>query len=518
MKFIQSLLRRGFEPMEAALSRVFTPAWNPLYQLGAIGFFFLWIVVASGVYIYIFFDTSIHGAYSSMERLTYDQWYFGGVMRSFHRYASDGMVVVMVLHMLREFALDRFRGVRWFSWATGTPVIWLVIISGITGYWLVWDQLAQYIAVNTTEWLDLLPIFGGTIARNFLTNTGLSDRFFTLLVFLHIAVPLFLVFTLWIHIVRVSRAKVNPAFGLMAGITLMLLALSFIKPAVSQPPADMALVPGELAMDWYYLAFFPLLDSWPGNLVWAFAGIATLLLMVVPWLPRGSRVPAAVVDLDNCNGCTRCVEDCPYNAVTMMPRSDGKPFPQEAVVKPKLCVGCGICAGACPSSTPFRRAVEPITGIDLPDRPIKVLRQDTEQAAARLTGPSSILVYSCRYSVAAKDLENSNIAVVDLPCIAALPPSFIDYVLSRKLAGGVALVGCPDSGCYNRFGVEWMKDRIDRKRDPHLRQRVPRDRIAALWIGRFEKAKAKRELQAFSQRLAQMTPAHSEEDAGVKRV
>ena len=42
------------------------------------------------------------------------------------------------------------------------------LVSGITGYWLVWDQLAQYVAIATTEWLDSIGIFAEPIARNFL--------------------------------------------------------------------------------------------------------------------------------------------------------------------------------------------------------------------------------------------------------------------------------------------------------------------------------------------------------------
>ena len=31
----------------------FGPRWNPLYQLGALGFFYYWIVAVSGIYLYI---------------------------------------------------------------------------------------------------------------------------------------------------------------------------------------------------------------------------------------------------------------------------------------------------------------------------------------------------------------------------------------------------------------------------------------------------------------------------------
>ena len=179
MTFLQSRLRWGFEVVEAWLDRIFGPAWNPLYQLGALGFFYYWVVAVSGIYVYILFDTGTTEAYESVEYMTVEQWYLGGVMRSLHRYASDGMVLMMVVHMLREFALDRYRGARWFTWVTGTPVLWLVFVAGISGYWMVWDELAQYIAILSTEWLDWLGIFGEPIARNFLAPHTLDDRFFT---------------------------------------------------------------------------------------------------------------------------------------------------------------------------------------------------------------------------------------------------------------------------------------------------------------------------------------------------
>ncbi len=131
--FVQGWLRWGFEIVEALLDRIFGPAWNPLYQLGALGFFYYWVVAVSGIYVYILFDTGTTEAYDSVQYMTVDQWYLGGVMRSLHRYASDGMILMMVVHMLREFALDRYRGARWFTWVTGTPILWLVFVAGITG-------------------------------------------------------------------------------------------------------------------------------------------------------------------------------------------------------------------------------------------------------------------------------------------------------------------------------------------------------------------------------------------------
>ena len=116
------------------------------------------------------------------------------------------MVVVVMLHLLREFAMDRMRGNRWFPWVTGVPLLWFLYACGITGYWLVWDQLAQYVAIATTEWLDSIGIFAEPIARNFLDSTHLSGRFFTLMAYIHIAVPLIMLLFMWVHIQRHAHA------------------------------------------------------------------------------------------------------------------------------------------------------------------------------------------------------------------------------------------------------------------------------------------------------------------------
>ncbi|MEK9133556.1 MAG: cytochrome b N-terminal domain-containing protein, partial [Pseudomonadota bacterium] len=339
---IQRAGRRAFSLIEHAFDAAFGPRINPFYHLGALSFFFFWVVAASGIYVYVFFETSIDGAYRSVEYLTHTQWYVGGVARSLHRYASDAMVISVLLHLAREFVLDRYRGVRWYAWLTGVILLWFLYASGIGGYWLVWDRLAQYIAVVTTEWFDWLPIFAEPIARNFLNSASVNDRFFSLLVFMHIGIPLFLLLGMWIHILRISRAKTNPPRLIMIGTSLALAALSLVYPALSQGPADLDTLVSRVQPDWFYLAMYPLIDLWSPGMVWALAGGGTLLLMLLPWLPRRREEPAAVVDLANCNGCGRCFADCPYSAVILQPRRDGLPFESQAVVEPDLCTACGI--------------------------------------------------------------------------------------------------------------------------------------------------------------------------------
>jgi ferredoxin/coenzyme F420-reducing hydrogenase delta subunit len=505
-RFLRMLFLRG----EAVFELAFGQRNNPMVNLGALGWYFFWIAAGTGIYLYIFFDTGITNAYASVEYMTHDQWYLAGVMRSLHRYTSDALVVIVFLHILREFSLDRLRGRRFFAWVTGVPTLWLIYICGISGYWLVWDKLAQYIAIATTEWLDTLPFFGEPIANNFLNSTTLSNRFFTLMVFIHIFAPLFLLFLMWLHVQRHAQARVNPPRPLAIGTAITLMLLSLVYPAVSQGPADLDTVPASLQLDWFYLVAYPLLATIPGGKLWLVLAGGTVLLMLMPWIPPLKPAAVAVVSLDNCNGCGRCFDDCPFSAITMEPRSDGAAFETEAVVLADNCMSCGICAGACPTSTPFRRARELIPGIELPDHSIADLRELTVAATSRLAGHSRVLVYACE-KAGAEFLNGPDAQVIAMPCVGMLPPSFVDFALSRRLADGVMLAGCAEGDCYFRLGDEWTRQRMAGQRDPYLRRRVPRERLAESWLPATNTRRRKEELTQFVNSLRTTAGADSNE-------
>jgi len=289
LNLVHGLGRRAFLAIELAFNRVFGEKLNPFYYLGAISYFMFWVVVASGFYVYVFYETGVDTTFASVERLTHGQWFAGGIMRSLHRYASDAMVLTMMLHLARHFFFDRYRGFRAFSWITGVILIWLLYVSGVNGYMLPWDQLAQYVVVTTAEWFDVLPVFRGAMVRNFALPEAVTDRLFSLLSFLHIGIPLAMLAGLWIHTQRVPRARTLPPRSLAIGLTLMLLALSVAKPATSQGAADFSRIQSTLAIDWFYLTPYPWITSGHGALLWWLAGGATLLLLLAPWLPPARR-------------------------------------------------------------------------------------------------------------------------------------------------------------------------------------------------------------------------------------
>jgi NAD(P)H-flavin reductase/ferredoxin len=284
---LQRLLQWCFTRVEALFNLAFGEKLNPLYYIGPISYFLMWLIVASGLYLYAFFETSVSGAQASVEALTHGQPWAGGVLRSIHRYASDGVVLTMLLHMARHWAFDRYRGFRWFSWVSGLALLWLVYVAGINGYMLPWDRLSKFTVVATAEWLDWLPVFNGTLVRNFIFEANVNDRLFSLLSFIHIGVPLAILAILWVHTQRVPQARTSPPLPIMLTLTAALIGLSVVKPAVSQLQAA-----GALGFDWFYLPVLALLYRWAPGEVWLLVGGASALLFLLPWLPpkrRGSE-------------------------------------------------------------------------------------------------------------------------------------------------------------------------------------------------------------------------------------
>lgn len=200
-------------------SRVHLHSMKPTYTFGLgiiLGFLFL-IMIFTGVILMIYYTPSIEAAYQSVKNIVYIVP-GGRIIRNMHRWASQGMVIVVFLHLLRVFYTGSYLGNRSLNWVIGVTLLIIILLSNFSGYLLPWDQLAYWavtigsnIAASARELTDLIGITGVFDPGGFLKKLLIGgetvgqpalSRFFALHV---IFLPLSIIVLMAVHFWRIRK-------------------------------------------------------------------------------------------------------------------------------------------------------------------------------------------------------------------------------------------------------------------------------------------------------------------------
>ncbi len=511
-------LERGTAYLERAINRFSTVnerirPYNPLYHLGTLAIFLLIVLVVTGLYLTIFYRPGAERAYPSVAALS--ATWLGSAVRTVHRYASDALIVVSILHALKMFFSDRFWGSRWLAWLSGWLLVVLFWIIGLMGYWLIWDQPAQWL---TEYFIDLLQ---GPFAYTFLGGQIASATFslFVIVLFLHIFLPILLIIGIIVHLLRLARANYLAPRWLIVSAVAALLLLALWRPLQLALPADMDMLVRQTPLDWWYLSFLALTEKLGDGVFWGTAVLVLVAVMALPWLRPGQHDGPAVVIEANCTGCGACAHECPFNAIDMVERNDDTEYSMLAVVKPNMCTGCGICVGACPDKA-----------IELDRLHSGVIRQDLQRnlSLTQRAGEPAIAVYACERHAALgtlPPLENPKslaeaapmiggtipllqakqpprinvgswpdsqgqhrpVITCVVPCTGMLHPNWAAETIAAGGAGAI-VVSCPAHDCSHREGPNWIASRLKRRRtlrkgNVHFWELAPgsRQQVVALW-------------------------------------
>lgn len=345
--YAQRKLLRTFEKLwtksEGFINRFTKSDFNPFYHLGTLTIFMLIVLIVTGVYITLIYRPGLDVAYLTVEKI--NSTWFGSLMRSMHRYASDGMIVLIILHMLKMLVSDRFSGQRWLAWTSGWIMLAMVWLTGTMGYWLIWDQRAQWMTEYMMEYL------AGTSGLTYVAPDLASRTFsnFVIIIFLHVFIPLIGFLGIYIHSLRLSRERWWSPRWVSIQAVVGLVILSLLKPAQSALPADLSQMIQSVPMDAFYLGFLPLIDLWGNLIFWGLAILVGGSLFLLPWLASGRNPGPATVTDPKCTGCNICYAECPFDAIRMNDRNDSSGYHKLAIINNDQCTGCGICVGACPT-------------------------------------------------------------------------------------------------------------------------------------------------------------------------
>ncbi|MBK9071469.1 MAG: cytochrome b N-terminal domain-containing protein [Myxococcales bacterium] len=308
--------------LDRQFNRLYGSAYNPLYRSGTWATTFLLIALASGIYLLIFYRVS--APYESVKDMVAQPWLVGWV-RSLHRYASDAAVVAVVVHILRMLAEGKTWGSRALAWLSGIVLVGIVLVVGFTGYVMVWDTQAQALALAGAKFMNQIPIFDREMGATFDNVTPPPTSFIFMNLIVHLLLPLFLFGVLWLHTMRVARAKWLPSrrVAIVIGGGLSLLALLVVAPLSARP--DALVTQPTAKLDLFYSGWL-LLQAWSSWVVWPLLLGLSGFMISVPWVlrPRAARRPApSQHDERHCEGCSQCVSDCPFDAIEMAPRTLG---------------------------------------------------------------------------------------------------------------------------------------------------------------------------------------------------
>jgi ubiquinol-cytochrome c reductase cytochrome b subunit len=149
--------RIGTSPrLKKALEYVFPDHWS--FMLGEIALYAFIVLVATGIYLTLFFDpsremTTYAGSYAPLRGQTMSIAYasalnisfehtFGLVMRQTHHWAANVFIAAMVVHLIRVFFTGAFRKPRDLNWYIGLTMLMLALPEALFGYAMVDDLLS----------------------------------------------------------------------------------------------------------------------------------------------------------------------------------------------------------------------------------------------------------------------------------------------------------------------------------------------------------------------------------------
>src|SRR5690606_30727177 len=92
-------LARALRTVDRVFDRVYGSALNPLYQTGSLVVAMLLVMLVSGLYLFLLYETG--RPYASMQEI--DASPLARFARSLHRYSADASIVLVVLHATRMF-------------------------------------------------------------------------------------------------------------------------------------------------------------------------------------------------------------------------------------------------------------------------------------------------------------------------------------------------------------------------------------------------------------------------------
>ncbi len=257
-----------------------------------------------------------------------------------------------------------------------------------------------------------------------------------------------------------------------------------------------------MRFDVFYNFWLPFSQAIPAGAVWITMLAGFAVAVAVPWITRPTAAditPPSWVNPRFCTGCEQCYHDCPYEAISMVRREDGREG-IVGVVDPAKCVSCGICSGSC---APMGVGPEGRTGRDQ--------LTDVKAFIERVSpGRDDVVIVGCSNAAVREREDIDGAPILPVSCVGSLHTSVVEYLV-RAGAGGVMIAACPPRDCWNREGVTWLEERLYNQREAELKDRVDRRRLRVVYASEYERAELKKAVALFRVQVGSLDRALSEQ-------
>lgn len=278
------------------------------FALGGTPAYLFFVQIFTGILLAFYYKASPDVAYQSVEHIT-DHVAFGWFIRSIHKWAATLMIAAVILHQIRVFFTGAYRKPREINWMVGMCLLLATLMTGFTGYSLVFEQLSFWGATVGANIADSTPFIGtflknmmlggetynqATLSRFFVLHAAILPATITLLVIVHITIIRLQGITefKFKDELEAEQPKVFNFFPdhvyteLMIGLVLMILlsALATIFPAGLGPEANPLQTPDIIKPEWFFYVAFRWLKLFSGTAAILSMGLVIFTMFTWPFI------------------------------------------------------------------------------------------------------------------------------------------------------------------------------------------------------------------------------------------
>jgi quinol-cytochrome oxidoreductase complex cytochrome b subunit len=173
------------------------------FCLGGTPAYLFVVQIFTGILLAFYYQPSPTTAYESVRYIT-EQAMYGWYIRSMHKWAATFMIAAVILHQMRVYFTAAYRRPRELNWVVGMSLLMTTLLTGFTGYSLVFEQLSYWGATVAANISDAVPVVGAFSKQMLLAGDAYNERTLSRFYILHAAVlPTTIILLVGVHIALV---------------------------------------------------------------------------------------------------------------------------------------------------------------------------------------------------------------------------------------------------------------------------------------------------------------------------